>query len=375
MFKPFSTALSIAAVLATSATIALAQGSLTPPGAPAATMKTLDQLEARTPISSLPYTISSSGSYYLTANLNGISNSDGITVTADNVTIDLNGFTIAGNPSYTAVVVSGTRKNVSVINGTIYNWARGGIGAATSTGCLFERLRISNCSAAGLYAGFHSTIKDCVATANVSGIIASNGCNIANCTVSGNSSTGIQSAGGALIVNCTANSNAFYGILAGFGSTVTGCTVVGNSNGGIANIFNGTVANCTVADNLGTGIAAAYFSTIRNCNVTGNTNHGISLGNNNVAIDNSCMDNGTPGNTNTAGILVGNNNRVENNSLMGNATRGIKLNASFNLIIRNTASANTGLNFDTNGFPVNTVGPILVSGIATNIYPYANLSH
>jgi hypothetical protein len=42
----------------------LAQGSLTPPpGAPAPTMKTLDQIEARTPISSAPFTISAPGSY------------------------------------------------------------------------------------------------------------------------------------------------------------------------------------------------------------------------------------------------------------------------------------------------------------------------
>src|SRR5580698_1789256 len=46
-----------------------AQGSLTPPGAPAATMKSLDQIEPRTPISSAPFTITNPGSYYLAANL------------------------------------------------------------------------------------------------------------------------------------------------------------------------------------------------------------------------------------------------------------------------------------------------------------------
>jgi hypothetical protein len=45
------------------------QGSLTPPGAPAPTMKALDQIEPRTPVFALPYAINSSGAYYLMANL------------------------------------------------------------------------------------------------------------------------------------------------------------------------------------------------------------------------------------------------------------------------------------------------------------------
>jgi len=59
-------------------------------------MKTLDQVEARTPISSLPYTITQPGSYYLTADLQGVAGQDGIYVPVDNVTIDLNGFALIG---------------------------------------------------------------------------------------------------------------------------------------------------------------------------------------------------------------------------------------------------------------------------------------
>src|SRR5262249_30290848 len=74
--------------------LVISQGPLTPPGAPAPTMKTLDQIEARTPISSAPFTITNSGSYYLTTNLS-VSTGNAITIATNGVTLDLNGFTIS----------------------------------------------------------------------------------------------------------------------------------------------------------------------------------------------------------------------------------------------------------------------------------------
>ena len=47
----------------------IAQGSLTPPGAPAPLFKTLDEVKPGTPISSLPFTISTPGVYYLTKSI------------------------------------------------------------------------------------------------------------------------------------------------------------------------------------------------------------------------------------------------------------------------------------------------------------------
>ncbi len=61
-----------------------AQGSLTPPGAPAPLFKTLSQVEPRFPISDFQTNLTISGSYYLVANLfSGTNSNDAITIRTD----------------------------------------------------------------------------------------------------------------------------------------------------------------------------------------------------------------------------------------------------------------------------------------------------
>src|ERR1700693_6384079 len=78
---------------------AFPQGALTPPGPPAPTMLTLTQIEPRTPITNLPYIITSPGSYYVTTNLTCTTCTsflNGIQINTNDVTLDLSGFTLKG---------------------------------------------------------------------------------------------------------------------------------------------------------------------------------------------------------------------------------------------------------------------------------------
>jgi hypothetical protein len=100
------------------------QGALTPPaGAPAPVMKSLAQIEPRTPISAAPYTINQPGSYYLTTNLT-ISSGTVITIATNDVTLDLNGFalqTTSANAAFgdTAIRLNPALRRISIHNGHI----------------------------------------------------------------------------------------------------------------------------------------------------------------------------------------------------------------------------------------------------------------
>src|SRR5256885_12829047 len=86
---------------------AFPQGSLTPPGAPAPTMKRVDEVEPRTNLQASPapagvdttnpnyqFVINQPGSYYLSANI-AVTKPNGIQINADGVTLNLNGFQIS----------------------------------------------------------------------------------------------------------------------------------------------------------------------------------------------------------------------------------------------------------------------------------------
>jgi hypothetical protein len=86
-------------------------------------MKTLAQVEPRTPISSAPLVITNPDAYYLPTNLVGTSGTNGIVIPSGSVTLDLNGNALLGVlGSLEGILFSGNETNITMRNGTVQGW-------------------------------------------------------------------------------------------------------------------------------------------------------------------------------------------------------------------------------------------------------------
>jgi hypothetical protein len=176
-----------------------------------------------------PVTISRPGSYILVTDVvvPATPGSTGILITAENVTLDLNGFSVAGPRvcagNITTICPPGLEdtnynlikggNNVTVVNGSV----RGSAGNGLRLGghARIERVNAVWNSLFGIWVGTGSAVRECLAAQNGEGIVgASEG----------------------MVVNNVVRSNVFAGLdlgSAGYAGNVISCTPVACVFGGI----------------------------------------------------------------------------------------------------------------------------------------------
>jgi hypothetical protein len=242
-----------------------------------------------TAITTLPIAITSPGLYYLTNNLTSSgTNNYAITVNADDVTIDLNGFCLTGpgkgsGTLNSGIVVAATRTNVEIRNGSIKAFGLDGIQSAPDcTSIRVVGVRVRDTGHYGINLdGSGNLVMDCAAKNSETGIYVGTSSLVKGSQVVENSYYGIF-----LNVASTAVGNTVrggtYGIVANPGSSVTDNTVSGNSQDGINTFTACTITRNTAYNNTGWGI-----HTLTYCTITNNTTDGLTHGTNCTLADNT----------------------------------------------------------------------------------------
>jgi parallel beta-helix repeat protein len=330
-------------------------GSLQPTAPPTTgTMKTLTEIEPRIAIGggsfSTTYTITSPGSYYLAGNRTLTANVTGIKVDANNVTIDLMGYTLAGNGvpanrcngieiNYDLPTNSG-RKNVEVRNGTITLFGDSGISAPNIA---IKDIRIINIRSV-------SNKQQGIALYSFAN-------RIENCLAGENEDEGICAGRNSILTGCIARDNGDTGIYVYLGSIVTSCYSFGNNGLGIYLAGSGTISNSICYENTGTGIQGT-----EGCTIIGNTTR--SNGNNGISGVGVIKDNYSSGN-HLFGIYAGDGTTVVNNSTASN-------NDGFYIGNGCTVTGNSASNNTHYGFSI--AGEILLDQNTAMNNPWGNIN-
>jgi parallel beta-helix repeat protein len=220
-----------------------------------------------------PFTIGSfaSRSYRLTGDLTVLASQDAIDVSAANVTIDLNGFSITGPGTSGTVVGINASGNVGVTveNGTVTGFHVGvEVGSNGGANGIVRNVH-ADANVAGILVGSNSVVEGCTANNSTPTLGTGIGCIGQRCAISGNTTNGNGDGidcnfGGCVISGNTASKNTSDGIFCGG----TGCLVSDNTL--IENSIGIDVSDTT----------SGYKGNVMNANSSHDHLGGTSLGNN-----------------------------------------------------------------------------------------------
>lgn len=161
-----------------------------------------------TKISSVPYTITQSGFYYLAGNLTYSGTGNAIAVNANDVTIDLMGFSLTKSgspPTGTGINLFGN--NVEVRNGTVRGFMNG-INANSSGSANHRIINLrgyGNNLGVGLVGRGH-LVKNCTFSDGTDGIVLQGG-TVSGCLVQNHLLRGITNVGTGIVLNNTCIAN------------------------------------------------------------------------------------------------------------------------------------------------------------------------
>ncbi len=303
----------------------------------------------RIPISALPFFIDEPGSYYVTQDLiNTTDDTNGITIDADNVTVDLGGFRLTadmgantGPGIFNRNAISMINQfNVHIRNGHIADWDASGIAASSCENCIFENLTITGTSV-GLRTGDYSLVSRVTVSFNrTAGMSVGEGTLIAHSTAQGNEGSGFINDGSSVIINCaaienedngfstsatiiasTAYQNGLHGFRLGTGSNVQQSASFENGQNGFF-VISG-YARDNVAARNGTSLGANQDTNGFSTNTSSYLVNNLSYANEGAGIQIRFSD-----------------NIIENNTVVDNGRSGIDSNGNGSLIIGNRASGN-----------------------------------
>lgn len=312
-------------------------GPLTPPPGP---VTSTGRFSPRTEITGLPFTIATSGSYYLGSSLTAPGPGTGITISANNVDIDLNGFEligVGGGPGDTAVTLTAGFTNTAVHDGTIRGWGDVGLDLGLGRYAHVYNVRAHDCGGDGVRLGSWGIIRNCVAASNAVGIITVENCKITNCVTANNLLDGLIAGFGTHVSHCVSTSNARRGFLLIGECVLIGSTASLNSEHGVEAFTSCRISDCTANDNgvagvVGNGILTDDGNDLEGCVADRNLEDGILIVSRGTCVNSTANDNGDDGIDATSSTIV-------NCETSGNGGNGIL--ASQSLIKSSTTNGNS----------------------------------